>query len=197
MISKQMSDNSCDRYHFDKASPDYNFALKNNIINDNVTYIPSQFKRSSWKRQNVLFNRPCNANVKTNVGKTFMGLIDQHFPPQNKYYKLSNKNINKLTNQVTVTYLSWILPSENIILNLWRIQHHLPTKIAIVIKKQTVIDASYFSDCIIYKASIQLLINNSMVLVEAVLQNVITNIYVLLEIRLMKRTLSCLSINEN
>ena len=29
MISKQISENSCDKNHFDKAAPDYNITFKN------------------------------------------------------------------------------------------------------------------------------------------------------------------------
>ena len=45
MISKRISENSCDRNNFDKAALDYNIALKNNVFNINVAYHPSQTKR--------------------------------------------------------------------------------------------------------------------------------------------------------
>ena len=44
MISNQISENPCDKDHFDKAAPDYNIALKNNGFNENVTYVPSPFE---------------------------------------------------------------------------------------------------------------------------------------------------------
>ena len=39
MIRNRISENSCDKNHFDKAAPDYNIALKNSGFNENVTYI--------------------------------------------------------------------------------------------------------------------------------------------------------------
>ena len=45
MISNRISENSCDRSHFDMAAPDYNIALKNGGFNENLTYIPSPSKR--------------------------------------------------------------------------------------------------------------------------------------------------------
>ena len=44
MIRSRISENSCDKNHFDKAVPGYNIALKNSGLNNNITYIPSQFK---------------------------------------------------------------------------------------------------------------------------------------------------------
>ena len=47
MISSRISENSCDKNHFDKAVSGYNIAHKNSGLNNNITYIPSQFKRQT------------------------------------------------------------------------------------------------------------------------------------------------------
>ena len=39
MISNQISQNSCDKNHFDKAAPDDNIALENSGFNENVTIL--------------------------------------------------------------------------------------------------------------------------------------------------------------
>ena len=44
MISNQISENSSDKNHFDKAAPGYNTAHKNNGFNENVTYIANPSK---------------------------------------------------------------------------------------------------------------------------------------------------------
>ena len=44
----------------------------------------------------VCLNPPYSANVKTNVGKIFMRLVDKYFPCHDKYYKLFNRNNIKL-----------------------------------------------------------------------------------------------------
>ena len=74
-ISNRNSENSCYKNHFNKAAPDYNIALKNSGFNENVTYIPSPFKRRTRKRQIISFNPPYSAYVKTNVGKIFVRLV--------------------------------------------------------------------------------------------------------------------------
>ena len=56
MISNRISENSCDKNHFDKAASDYNIALKISEFNENVIYIPSLSKRQIRKRQIIWFN---------------------------------------------------------------------------------------------------------------------------------------------
>ena len=97
LISNRISENSCDKNHFDKAAPDYNIALKNSGFNENVTYVPSPSKLQTRKRQIIWFNPPYGANVKTNVGKIFTRLVDKHFPRHHKYYKVFNRNNIKLS----------------------------------------------------------------------------------------------------
>ena len=40
---------------------------------------------------------------------------------------------------VTVVSLAWIMSSKNIFLKSWTIQHHLPSKLAITVGKQTIL----------------------------------------------------------
>ena len=77
MIRNRISENSSDKNHFDKAAPDYNIALKNNGLKENVTYIPSPSKLQTQTRQIVCFNPSYRANVETKVSKIFMRLVDK------------------------------------------------------------------------------------------------------------------------
>ena len=43
------------------------------------------------------FNPPFSRNVKTNIGRKFLGLIDKHFPPNNKISKIFNCNTIKVS----------------------------------------------------------------------------------------------------
>ena len=45
MVSHQISDNSCNKNHFDKTAPDYNIAPKNSGFNVGIAYIPTPSKR--------------------------------------------------------------------------------------------------------------------------------------------------------
>ena len=88
MISKRLSDISCDTDHFNKAAPGFN---------ENIKYSPSQPKQRNRKRQIIWFNPPYSVNIKTDVGKLFMRLIDKHFPCHHKYHKPFNRNNVKLS----------------------------------------------------------------------------------------------------
>ena len=157
MISHRISQNSCDKNHFNKAAPHYNIALKNSGFHQNITYIPSPFKRQTRKRQIIWFNAPYSANVKTNVGKIFMRLVDKHFPRRHKYYKLFNRNNIKLSyscmpniNNVIRKHNSKIMknpaPSTTKTCNCHR-------------KADCPMDGSCLSECIIYKASVSIATN--------------------------------------
>ena len=97
MLSKRVSDISCDSDHFNKAAPDYNTALKKSGFNENIKYSPSQLKQRNRKRQIIWFDPRYKVNVKTNVGKVFMRLIDKHFPCRHKFHKLFDCNNVKLS----------------------------------------------------------------------------------------------------
>ena len=87
MINKRISNISCDKECFDKAATDYNNALKNSCFNKNIKFTlrPPEIKRS----RNILwFNPPFSCNVKSNIGKIFLQLLDKHFPKHHKYYNV-------------------------------------------------------------------------------------------------------------
>ena len=39
------------------------------------------------------FNPPHRVNMQTNIGKTFLKLIEKHFPKANSFHKIFNRNI--------------------------------------------------------------------------------------------------------
>ena len=87
------------------------------------------------------------------------------------------------------------MSSEDIILKLWKIQHQLPSKLAIAVEKQTVLwlVTVFLSALITKHLLIQLLIHITMVLVKILSKNDTITINVLLVTNLVKRTLICLS----
>ena len=53
--------------------------------------------RKNRKRNIIWFNLPFNKSVKTNIGATFLKLLDKHFPPGSKLHKIFNKNCVKIS----------------------------------------------------------------------------------------------------
>ena len=152
MISNRTSENSCDKNHVDRTAPDYNIALKNGGFNENVTYIPSPSKRQTRKRQIICFNPPYSANVKTNVGKIFMRLVDKHFPGHHKHYKLLNRNNIKL-NYSCMPNMNNVIRKHNS-----KIMKNPATYITKTCncrrKTDCPMNGNCLSECLIYKASV-------------------------------------------
>ena len=48
------------------------------------------------KRNIIWFNPPFSENVATNIRKEFFSLLSKHFPPNNRYHKIFNKQNVKL-----------------------------------------------------------------------------------------------------
>ena len=55
-------------------------------------------KNKNKRRRNILwFNPPYSENIQTNIGKSFLNLLNKHFPPSHKFHKIFNKNTVKLS----------------------------------------------------------------------------------------------------
>ena len=52
--------------------------------------------QANQNKEIILFSPPYSVNVKTNVGKLFMKLIDKHFSRDHKFHKFFNRNNVKL-----------------------------------------------------------------------------------------------------
>lgn len=100
-INKRLSEISSDRQCFDNSKAVYQEALNKSGYNYNLSYNePRNEKQQSRKNRprNILwYNPPFSKNVKTNVGKCFLSLIDQHFPKSHPLQKIFNRNTLKLS----------------------------------------------------------------------------------------------------
>ena len=92
-----MSDISSDKENFEKAAPIYNDVLKSGGFNETLRFSPLVPTRRHRGRNIIWFNPPFISNVKTNVGKLFLALLQKHFPRHHKYYKLFDKNNVKIS----------------------------------------------------------------------------------------------------
>ena len=103
-IAQRLSDNSANEQIFEECKPEYEEALRTSGYSSNeseLKFIPRKPPRKNRKRQVIWFNPPFNKNVATNIGKTFLGIIDKHFPPKNKLHKIFNRNTVKISYSCT------------------------------------------------------------------------------------------------
>ena len=98
-IARRISDISCDEETFKKAAPIYEDALKTSGFADGISFTEKQTKQKKRSRQRniVWFNPPFSKNVSTNIGGTFLKLLDKHFPRKSKLNKIFNRNTVKIS----------------------------------------------------------------------------------------------------
>ena len=117
-VNKRLSSRSSNEKMFLRAAPlfqeaidksGYNFKLKFDPPPEN----PPPPKRKRSRNDNALwFNPPFNATVKTNIGKKFLSLIDECFPPGHKLRKIFNRQTVKVS-YCTTPNMSQIIAGKN------------------------------------------------------------------------------------
>ena len=76
-------------------------------------YAKATEKRYYNRNRNIIwFNPPFNKDVSTNVAKTFLDLLDKHFPKSTKLHKIFNRNNVKVSYSCTESMKS-IINSHN------------------------------------------------------------------------------------
>ena len=99
-VNKRLSEISSDEEAFSKAAPAHQKALDESGHNYKLKYqqpARNQPEKRKRGRKAIWFNPPYDQNVKTNVGREFLKIINKCFPPSAKLHKILNKNIVKLS----------------------------------------------------------------------------------------------------
>ena len=101
-IENRLSKISANEDIFKEAKPPYQAALEASEYNHDLTFDPNarQGTRSQRKNRNrnvTWFNPPWSNNVKSNIGKQFLAILKETFPPTHKLHKICNKNYIKLS----------------------------------------------------------------------------------------------------
>lgn len=103
MITKRLSDISCNAEEFNKAKGAYEQALRSSGYEEKMEYIEKTSNttnstvRKKRTRNIIWYNPPYSLNVKTNIGKKFLWLLAKHFPKGHRLNKIFNKNTVKLS----------------------------------------------------------------------------------------------------
>ena len=104
-INRRLSSISSNKAVFDEAAPPYQEALRKSGYEHKLEYKPPPNTHDNENRTNkrtrtrniTWFNPPYSANVKTNIGKKFLKLVDKCFTPNHKLHKLINRNTVKVS----------------------------------------------------------------------------------------------------
>ena len=103
-IEKRLSQLSSFKDIFYETTPYYGQRLASCGYNEKLTYQQKGENNENnknigknRKRNIIWFNPPYSKSLKTNIGKYFFRLLNKHFPPGHKLYKIFNKNTLKLS----------------------------------------------------------------------------------------------------
>ena len=101
-INKRLSEISIDEYSFHQAAPLYQKALDDSGYNHRLTFTPNVTQSLNPTRRNrhrniIWYNPPFSKNVATNVGRTFLKILDEEFPDNHVFRKIFNRNTVKIS----------------------------------------------------------------------------------------------------
>ena len=117
MIGKRISDISSGEEQFVKAAPFYQRALHSSGYKEEISFQKPRKKRRNRPRKIIWFNPPFNKAVKGNFGRKFLKLVQKHFPPHHRYYRIFNKNTIKLSYSCSPNMRSIIVKHNMRVLN--------------------------------------------------------------------------------
>ena len=97
-VEKRLSSLSSSKEIFDESKQYYQDALAKSGYAYQLQYTQTtETNRRNRGRNIIWFNPPFSKTVCTNVGKSFLNLIDKHFPQSNKFRKIFNRNNIKVS----------------------------------------------------------------------------------------------------
>ena len=106
---------------FDNSKDLYNNALASSGFKDKIKFYPDFNKNISRnknrKRKIIWFNFPYSNNVSTNIGKSFLTILDRHFPKSHKLCKTFNRNNVKISYSSMPNFASTINSHNKKIIN--------------------------------------------------------------------------------
>ena len=99
-INKRINDISSNEQVFNKSARFYNDALKQSGYEESLSFETKTSNKTTAsknrKRKIIWFNPPFSQNVKSNIGRKFLYLINKHFR-NHRYEKIFNKNNVKVS----------------------------------------------------------------------------------------------------
>ena len=79
--------------------------------------MPRNRQNRNRKRKVIWYNPPFNKSVQTNIGEQFLNLVQKHFPEENKFHQIFNKNNVKVSYSCNQNMANIIRKHNNKVLN--------------------------------------------------------------------------------
>jgi len=155
-INKRLTSISSSKKVFNDAIPPYQKALDESGYNHKLTYNPQPTRNRNRKRKVIWYNPPWNANVKTNLGRKFINIINKCFPNEHPLHKIFNKHTLKLSYSCMPNIKS-IISSHNkaVLSNFYQSQTQTNDKECNCRKKdQCPLDGKCLTQNVVYQATV-------------------------------------------
>ena len=119
-VNKRIN-SSCNKEVFYHAAPLYNHAVKQSNFDFSLHHEPppaycNTSTRRNRQRHVIWFNPPYSKNVKTNIARDFLRLLDKHFPPSHKLNNIFNRHTVRISYSCTDNMKSFLDKHNKIIL---------------------------------------------------------------------------------
>ena len=109
IVSRRISDISCNKEYFNEVAPAYNSHLKL-VVSLKILNSRQPPHKGTVTEKFIQLNPPYSVNVKSNIGRIFLRLIDEHFPQQNT----SSYSVETISRSAIVVCQTWQVSSETI-----------------------------------------------------------------------------------
>ena len=120
-ISRRINKLSSDKNVFENSKDIYNNALFNSGFKQKIKFDPNFGNNNSQnknrKRNIIWFNPPYSNNVLTNIGKSFLTILDKHFPKSHRLHRIFNRNNVKISYSAMPNFASVINSHNKKIIN--------------------------------------------------------------------------------
>ena len=114
MVGRRISDLSSSEEIFKQAAPIYNQALRNSGFNEEIKFSKRtrENKRATRSRRIIFFHPPWSDQIHTRIGKSFLQLLDKHFPRGSELFHYFSRQKVKVSYSI-LPNVSRILKSHN------------------------------------------------------------------------------------
>ena len=154
-INKRLTEISSSKELFDKHKKEYQNALDSSGYKHKLSYNKEKVdskprnKNKNRKRKIIWFNPPYHKNLKTNLGKEFLKLIDKNFPKDNVLNKIINRKTVKVSYSCSNNMRNIISAHNRKILNGKKEDEKLKCNC----RGKCILPGNCRASCVVYKAS--------------------------------------------
>ena len=154
-INKRLNNRACNETKFNNAKAEYQKALKESGHQHNLAYTENDEKKNNKRKRNIIwYNPPYNMAITTNFGRTFLDLIDKHFPRNHRLHKIINRKTVKLSYSCMGNMKSIILNHNKKIVNNAPQNHDKTCNCNKSNRPNCPLNGNCLQKCVIYQAKI-------------------------------------------